>query len=84
VAEGPIDAILLTASTVVYGAARMFVDGHFAMMGIGPERAEWVAQTVTGMLGVGFATEAARGVKGTKTAKGAGTGPGRRAKKKTK
>ena len=57
--DGSIDAIRLTASTTVYGAARMFVDGNFARMGIGPERAEWVARSVTELLGSGFATTTA-------------------------
>lgn len=50
------DAALLSLAgqAMVYGIARMFVDGHFAAMGVGPEQAEPLAARLTEILGTGF------------------------------
>ncbi|MCK6521431.1 TetR/AcrR family transcriptional regulator [Myxococcota bacterium] len=50
------DAALLSLAgqAMVYGIARMFVDGHFAAMGVGPDQAEPLASRLTEILGTGF------------------------------
>jgi AcrR family transcriptional regulator len=46
--------IFLAAQCLVHGLACMFVDGHMAMAGYGPEQAETVARAVTEVFGHGL------------------------------
>jgi AcrR family transcriptional regulator len=46
--------VLLAAQATVYGLARMFLDGHLALEGVGPDEAETIAGTVLDVLGTGF------------------------------
>ena len=48
------ELIEMAGQAMVYGMARLFVDGHYAARGIGPERAEEIAEKLTGILGQGF------------------------------
>lgn len=56
------DAALLqlAGQAMVYGIARMFVDGHFAAMGVGPDQAELLAERLTEILGTGFIANASK------------------------
>ena len=47
--------ILMGAHAIVYGLARMFVDGQMAAQGIGPEQAEPITHAMTDLIGRGFA-----------------------------
>lgn len=46
--------VSLAAHCLVYGLARLFIDGHLARDGIGPQQAEAVATAVTGVFGRGL------------------------------
>ena len=46
--------VALAAQCLVYGLARMFIDGHLPSAGVGPEQAEAVAIAITGVLGKGI------------------------------
>ncbi len=46
--------IQLAGQALVYGMARMFVDGHYAAMGVSADQAGELAERITGVLGTGF------------------------------
>lgn len=52
---GDPEAMMITAQALVYGVARLFVDGLFEQEGIGDERVAEIADTVTSQLGLGLA-----------------------------
>ena len=54
VAEGDPERLLLTAQALVYGTARMFVDGLFEAEGIEDSRAAEIADQLTAQLGIGL------------------------------
>ncbi|APR81594.1 Transcriptional regulator, TetR family protein [Minicystis rosea] len=74
--------IMLASRALVYGLARMFIDGHCAELGIGMERVEEIAAVVTDIFGGGFVrgTEAERGPEKAQRA----PAPRRAAKKRAK
>ena len=52
--EGDVDAMIMTAQALVYGVARMFVDGLYALEGIDDARAEEIAMLITDQLRPGM------------------------------
>lgn len=52
--SGDEETIMITAQALVYGVARLFVDGLFEQEGIGDERVAEIADMVTGQLGLGI------------------------------
>jgi AcrR family transcriptional regulator len=53
-ATGDPEMVILTAQALVYGVARMFVDGLMEAEGIGRERVAEIAEAVTAQLGLGL------------------------------
>ena len=55
--------LMIASRALVYGVARMFIDGHFAELGVGVEQAQAITEAVTDIFGGGLvrATEAERG-----------------------
>lgn len=60
VRDGDPEVMLMTAQALVYGVARMFVDGLFAAEGVSDEEATNIADLVTAQLGVGLVGDAGR------------------------
>lgn len=52
--QGDPESIMLAANAMIYGVARMFVDGQMQAEGIGTELAEESASTLTELLGRGI------------------------------
>lgn len=52
--QGDPESIMLAANAIIYGAARMFVDGQMQAEGIGTDLAEETASTLTDLLGRGI------------------------------